>query len=197
MFPQRKDGGEGQQLKVYLRKSPFKLPRTSTKTMLATPCILIGPVRETPFLSRFCATKTIILPRQARDKHRKVEKTEGVFWFCRGLAWRRFAPFCTSAGAQATPSRPLSTLAADRSTKIISTERSSNRMRKNGLISFHYFLLATKHDYCTKTGSGQPHTGGGSEKGMRCLFFGSGLLRTRPWRRCTSPSRGAKNSIFF
>ncbi len=34
---------QGHQLKAYLRKSPFKLPRASTKTLLPTPCILIGP----------------------------------------------------------------------------------------------------------------------------------------------------------
>ena len=40
---QRKGGGQGHQLRAYLRKSPFKLPRASTQTMLPTPCILIGP----------------------------------------------------------------------------------------------------------------------------------------------------------
>ena len=42
-FMQRKDGGVGQKLRLYLRKSPFKLPRTNPKTLLATPVILIGP----------------------------------------------------------------------------------------------------------------------------------------------------------
>ena len=43
MSLQRKDGGVGRPVQVFLRKSAFKLPRTSTKTLLATPVIMVGP----------------------------------------------------------------------------------------------------------------------------------------------------------
>ena len=62
--------------------------------MLATPCILIGPVRETPFLSRFSATnKMIILPRQARDKHRKSRENGRRFLVLQGTGLAPFRAF--------------------------------------------------------------------------------------------------------
>jgi hypothetical protein len=42
-------------------------------------------VRKTPLLSHLY-TKTIILPRQARDKHRQVEKKPAFFTGGRGWA---------------------------------------------------------------------------------------------------------------
>jgi hypothetical protein len=62
-------------------------------------------VRKTPLFLRHLYMKTIILPRQARDKHRKTQKRSGVFlralaWVCR--PWRRRWP---SAAASAVRRR--------------------------------------------------------------------------------------------
>ena len=93
-----------------------------------------GLVRKTYFLSRF-NIKTNILPRQARDKHKKLKKST---FFLRALAgalspliYGHYYAFAEKRGKETRLFAPL--------------------LYKNGLFA----PLYTKSDHFAKTGSGQ------------------------------------------
>eukprot|EP01046_Picozoa_sp_COSAG06_P013982 COSAG06_NODE_855_length_11931_cov_20.218813_6_plen_190_part_00 len=69
------DGGKGKKAKGGKKGAPAAVVAPTASSVITKLGASIGetlhtPVRKSPFWSQFCP-KTIILPRQARDKHRK------------------------------------------------------------------------------------------------------------------------------